>query len=86
MVNMSIDKWVESDMYEILVSEEYMEDILRREGFKEIDDEYGTDSNLVCEYAIWELGFQNLGDFGTGFVFMQNRDNMKKSILDKYFR
>lgn len=83
---LKINKWVESDMYEILVSEEYMEDILRGEGFKEIDDKYGTDSSLVCEYAIWELGFQNLGDFDAGFVFMQNRDNMKKSILDKYFR
>jgi len=81
---MEINKWVESDMYEILVSEDYMEEILRREGFTEIDDEYGTDSNLVCEYAIWELGFENLGDFGHGYVFAQNRNDMPE-LSDKYF-
>ena len=82
---MKINKWVESDMYEILVSEDYMEDILISEGFTDIKDSEGIDSTLVTDYAIWELGFENLGDFGYGFIFKQNRSEMQAEFSDKYF-
>ena len=81
---MEINKWVESDMYEILVSEDYMEEILTAEGF-DIKDDTEVDSTLVCDYAIWELGFENLGDFGYGFIFKQNRSEMQAEFSDKYF-
>lgn len=78
-------KWAESSNYVLLVSENYMEEILKNEGFSDIYDEEGIDSTLVCEYAIWELGFQNLGDFGNGLVFMKDREELEAEFIDKYF-
>jgi len=83
---LQLDTFVVSYTGSILVPEYYMEEVLRREGFIEIDDKYGTDSNLVCEYAVHELGFKNLGDFGYGFIFFQEARELDEWLIERYFK
>lgn len=84
MIDLQDKNFILTDTGFILVSEYYMEEILRAEGATEIDDEYGTDSNLVCNYVA-ELGFTNLGDFGKGFIFARNGQSMTNKFYGKYF-
>lgn len=67
----------------LMVSEDYMEEILAKEGL-DIDSGCGEiDSTAVVDEAI-ELGFMNLGDFGKGFIFVTYAYELSDDIL-KYF-
>ena len=79
---MELDSYTVSDMNMVLVSEDYMEFLLEEEGFV-LSEDGDLDSTLTCEYAIG-LGFKQLGDFGGGFVFLHNLDEIKE-LRNKYF-
>ena len=81
---MKIKKFEISDTGTVLISEEYMEEILGGEGFV-ISEDGWLDSTLTCDYAI-DLGFNQLGDFGNGFIFEKKLEEIKNEGLGTYFK
>ena len=49
------------------------------------EDGWDVDSTLTCDYAI-DLGFNQLGDFGNGFIFEKKMEEIKNEGLGKYFK
>ena len=82
---MKIEKFKISDTGTVLISEEYMEELLEREGFVISEDGWDVDSTLTCDYAI-DLGFNQLGDFGNGFIFEKKLEEIKNEGLGKYLK
>lgn len=82
---MKIEKFKISDTGTVLISEEYMEEVLEREGFVISEDGWDVDSTLTCDYAI-DLGFNQLGDFGNGFIFEKKLKEIENEGLGKYFK
>lgn len=88
MIELKInEKFSVTETETLLVTENYMEEVLISEKLIMTDEDGIVSSVDVVEQAV-ELGFINLGDFGEGFVFAVPLSNMlsnQERIYNIYF-